>query len=73
MGGLVALALISWLQFFSRFYFDRKYEASLSEESPAEYEENNVVITDDHDGGEIISEESYQPDVYPYHTDRSLL
>ena len=57
----------------SRFYFDRKY--SLPDESPPGFEDNNIVVTDHHDGGEIISEESYLPDieVYPYHTDRSEL
>ena len=57
--------------FYSRFYFDRKY--SVSADSPSEYEENNILVSDDHhDAGEIITEESYLPDIegYPYHTDR---
>ena len=46
----------------------------MSDESPSEYEENDIVVTDHHqDGGEISSEESYLPDIegYPYNTDRS--
>ena len=67
---LFSIPAFSDHELFPRFYFDRKYD-----ESPPGYEDDDIVITDYQDGGDISSEESYLnlPDVYNYQTDRSLL